>query len=91
MRVAIGATRAEIARLVAVHSLRVVAAGLAAGIGATFGLTRLAQGSGGIFDSPGWPAFVVPMLIVIIVGLVATWIPARRAMRIDPVHLLRAT
>ena len=91
VRVAIGATRAEIARLVAVHSLRVVAAGLAAGIGATFGLTRLAQGSGGIFDSPGWPAFVVPMLIVIIVGLVATWIPARRAMRIDPVHLLRAT
>jgi predicted lysophospholipase L1 biosynthesis ABC-type transport system permease subunit len=91
VRVAVGADRSHLIRLVAWQSLRVVAVGLLFGVGGTFALTRLAQGGGGIFDSPGWSAFVVPMAIVALIGAVATWLPARRAVRTDPARLLRST
>lgn len=91
VRIAVGANRSTLVRLMVLHSLRLVAIGLAGGIGATFALTRVAQGSGGIFDSPGWQAFLVPVGIVVAIGLLATWVPSRRAMRIDPATLLRST
>ena len=68
VRMAIGATRAQVMWEVSLASVRVVAAGLGGGIAVSFAVTRLAQGGGGIFDSPGWTAFVVPMLIVVVVG-----------------------
>jgi hypothetical protein len=46
--------------------------------------SRLAQGAGGVFDTPGWQAFVIPILIVVGVGALATWIPSRRALAINP-------
>jgi predicted permease len=91
VRVAIGAGRTDVVRLVAGHSLRVVFAGLAGGIGTTLALTRLTQGTGGVFDSPGWAAFVVPALVVLVVAALATWVPLRRAVGIDPVRVLRMT
>jgi predicted permease len=91
VRMAIGATRAQVLWEVSWASVRVVAAGLAGGVSATFAITRLAQGRGGIFDSPGWTAFVLPVAIVAIVGATAVWLPARRALRIDPARLLRGT
>jgi len=89
VRVAIGATRMHVLRLVAFHSIRLVAFGLVLGTGATFALTRIAQGAGGVFDSPGWRAFVIPILIVAGVGALATWIPSRRALAISPAERLR--
>jgi ABC-type antimicrobial peptide transport system permease subunit len=91
VRLAVGATRGHIVRSLAAQSARVVAAGLAGGFVATLALARLAQGAGGIFDSPGWPAFVVPAAIVSAIGALATWLPARRAMRIEPSQILRST
>lgn len=91
VRVAVGADRGDLVRLVALRSLRVIGLGLLVGVGATFAITRLAQGGGGIFDSPGWQAFVVPMAIVTVIGALATWIPARRAVRTDAAQLLRST
>jgi hypothetical protein len=91
VRAAIGARRVDLIGLIASQSARVISLGLFCGVGIAFALTRLAQGSGGIFDSPGWPAFVIPMLIVAVIGSFATWIPARRAMRADPATLLRTT
>jgi hypothetical protein len=91
VRAAVGAGRGDLVRLVAFQSARVVAAGLLAGVGSTFALTRLAQGSGGVFDAPGWQAFAAPMAIVTLIGAMATWWPARRAMRTDPARLLRST
>jgi predicted permease len=91
VRIAIGATAADVVGLVARHSLRLIAAGVVLGIGVTFGLTRIVRASGGggsIFD-PAWPAFVAPLLIVVGIGAIATWIPARRARQIDPALLLR--
>jgi putative ABC transport system permease protein len=93
IRVAIGAHRGNQIRLVMAHSLRLVAIGSACGIGLTFGLSRLVRAAGGagtLYDPP-WPAFVLPVLIVIVVAALATWIPARRALRVNPASLLKAT
>jgi predicted permease len=89
VRTAIGATGKDLVRLVTRHSVRLVAAGTLLGVGVTFALTRFAHGMGGVFDSPGWQAFIVPVIIVAVVAALATWIPSRRALAIDPAQLLR--
>jgi ABC-type antimicrobial peptide transport system permease subunit len=88
---AVGATGRDLLKLVAAHSLRMLAVGTAIGIALTFALTRVAQGRGGVFDSPGWQAFVVPMILILVIGTIATLIPMRRALKINPVTLLRTT
>jgi putative ABC transport system permease protein len=91
VRVAVGATGRDVLRLVAGHSLRMLGAGSAIGIALTFGFTRIAQGRGGVFDSPGWQPFVVPMILILLIGTIATLMPLRRALRINPTSLLRTT
>ena len=91
VRMAVGATGRDLLRLVASHSLRMLAVGTGIGIGLTYALTRIAQGRGGVFDSPGWQAFVVPMLMILAIGTIATLIPMRRALKINPSSLLRTT
>jgi len=92
LRVALGATSRELGRLVVVHTFWLLATGVIAGVAGTFALTRMVRAAGGAgspFDTPGWEAFVVPVLVVLAVGAFATWIPARRAIRIDPAILLK--
>ena len=91
VRIAVGATGRDLLRLVAAHSLRMLGIGSAIGIALTFALTRVAQGRGGIFDSPHWQAFVVPLLLILVIGTIATLIPMRRALKINPTVLLRTT
>jgi putative ABC transport system permease protein len=91
VRIAIGANRADLLRLVALQSARLVCLGTLLGIAATLALTRLAQGTGGVFDTPGWQAFVIPMIVVLTIGVCATWVPLRRALAINPATLLRAS
>jgi len=91
VRVAIGATGRDLVRLVTAHSARLVLIGTACGIGLTFALSRIVRASGGagsIYD-PAWPAFVVPVLIVAVIGALATLIPSRRALKINPAVVLR--
>ncbi len=91
VRVAIGATGADLIRLVSRQSAALIAVGLTLGLIATFALRQIARANGGggsLFDAH-WPAFAVPALIIAVIGAVATWIPARRALRLDPAVLLR--
>jgi putative ABC transport system permease protein len=93
VRVAVGASGRDLVRLVSAQSFRLVAVGVAAGIAATFALSRVVRANGGagsIWD-PGPQAFVVPVLIVLVIGGLATWIPSRRALKINPAELLRTT
>jgi putative ABC transport system permease protein len=92
VRVAIGATRTNQMQLVALHSLRLLGIGVTSGVGITFALSRVvrAVGGGGSLYDPPWPAFVIPVLIVLLVGAIATWVPTRRALRINPALLLKA-
>lgn len=93
LRVAIGAGQRDILRLVTSHSLRLIAAGTAVGIGATFALSRVLRASGGAgsFLDPDWRAFLAPVVIIGVIGAAATFVPSRRALEIDPAVLLRTT
>ncbi len=92
VRVAVGASHREVIRLVTAHTARLVGTGSALGIAATFALARLVRASGGagsIFD-PAIHVFLPPILVVIAIGALATWIPSRRALKINPAILLRS-
>ena len=92
VRVALGATGRDLVRLVSAQTIRLVGAGAAAGVAATLALSRVVRASGGagsVWD-PGPEAFLVPVVIVLVIGAIATWIPSRRARRINPADLLRS-
>ena len=93
LRLAIGASGGDLVRLVSAQSLRLVVVGTGAGIAVTFALSRIVRANGGagsIWD-PGVQAFVAPVLVVLVIGVLATWIPSRRAMTINPADLLKST
>jgi hypothetical protein len=93
VRVAIGASGTDLVRLVSGQSLRLVALGVALGIFLTFGLSRIvrARGGAGSLWDPQANAFLIPVIVVLAIGALATWIPARRALKINPADLLRTT
>jgi putative ABC transport system permease protein len=93
VRVAIGATHGDVVRLVTRQSARLVAAGATIGVGITLALSRVVRaggGAGSIYD-PQLAAFVIPVVILMIIGTIASWIPSRRAVRINPAIVLRAS
>jgi len=93
VRVAIGASSQDLVRLITMHTLRLVATGATLGIGLTFGLSRVvraAGGAGSVFDPP-LSAFLVPIGVIVVIAVLATWLPTRRAAAIDPVKMLRTT
>jgi putative ABC transport system permease protein len=89
IRMALGAPRAAVLRLVAAGTLPWIAAGLALGLAGAFAFTRLlASELFGIGPrDPGTLAAVVAVLAA--VGLSASLVPARRATRFDPSAVLR--
>jgi predicted permease len=92
VRVAVGAAPHHLILGITRSTVSLVATGTAIGIAVTFGLARLVRaggGAGSIYD-PAWPAFVLPIAAIVAIGLIAAWLPARRAVSIDPVTLLRA-
>ncbi len=92
VRIAIGSTPRQLLRLVMGQSLRLIAIGAGCGVAVQFALSRIVRASGGegSFMDPAWPAFVIPVAIIVIIGAAATWAPSRRALRINPATLLRA-
>jgi predicted permease len=89
IRRALGAQQADILRLVVGQSLRLAVAGIGLGIAGAFGLTRIMQSL--LFHvSPTDPVtFASVSLLFLLVALAASYIPARRATRIDPIAALR--
>ena len=89
IRIALGATRGTILRDVVGQAMCLLAIGLSLGLAGAFGLTRLLQSQ--LFEiKPTDPAtYAVVALVLAAVGLAAAYIPARRAMRIDPNQALR--
>ena len=89
IRMALGATGADVVRMVVGRGLRLTAIGLALGLVAAFALTRLIRGL--LFGvGPTDPVTLVgTTLLLAIVALLASWIPSRRAVRVNPVEALR--
>jgi predicted permease len=90
VRMALGADCRDVLRLVLTRALRIVAAGLIVGLAGAVGVTRVLQTF--LFGvTPTDPmAFTIVTLLLMAVGLMAAWLPARRATRIDPCVALRA-
>lgn len=90
VRIALGATVGEIRRSVLVESGRYLILGLAIGLPAGWLMSR---GFGSIFFqvAPGdFSIHAIVAAVLVVAGLVAAFIPARRASRVDPVVTLRA-
>jgi predicted permease len=89
VRMALGAERRDILRLVIGHGARMALVGVAIGIGAALGLMRLmaSQLFGVSAHDPS--TFAAVAMLLIIVAVAACYIPARRAMRVDPMIALR--
>lgn len=89
IRMALGAARGDLLKLVLGHGIKIAAAGVAAGLALAYATTRLLASL--LFDvkpvDP--PTFVAVAVILTLVALVATYIPARRAAGTDPSDALR--
>ena len=89
IRVALGATSREILGLVLFGSLKPVFAGLAVGLVAAFGLTRLLEGLVYGVSTTDPVTFVSLPIVLGVVAFLAGLFPALRAARIDPLDALR--
>ncbi len=89
VRAALGARPADIYRLVVGQGIRLAAIGLALGIVTALGTTRFMASL--IYDvKPTDPLTLAGVSVVLIgVALLASWVPARRAMKVDPMTALR--
>jgi putative ABC transport system permease protein len=89
VRMALGATAASVFRLVLGHALRLVLIGVAAGLMAAGMLTRLMERLlYGVEPIDPW-TFAATALVLLLVATVASYLPARRGMKMAPVDALR--
>ena len=89
IRMALGADRATIRKLVVWHGMRLALVGVVVGIAASFGLTRLIASF--LFGVKTWDpmAFIAVPVVLSAVALLAVWLPAMRASRVEPMMALR--
>jgi putative ABC transport system permease protein len=89
IRIALGAQARDVLMLVMKRGMGVALAGMAIGIAAAFALTRLMSSLLFGVSATDPFAFIAVVATLILVALLACWIPARRATRVDPMTALR--
>jgi putative ABC transport system permease protein len=89
IRMALGANRRDVTRLVVGKAAKLAAVGVVIGVGSAFGLTRLMTNL--LYEvKPTDPViFAAVAILVLVVAMIAAYLPARRAMRLDPMITLR--
>jgi putative ABC transport system permease protein len=89
VRIALGAARADVLRLVVRRGLTLAAIGVAIGLAGAFAVTGLLRNFlFGVTASDPVSFGGIPLLLALI-ALLASWVPARRAARVDPILALR--
>ncbi|HEV2843996.1 MAG TPA: ABC transporter permease, partial [Thermoanaerobaculia bacterium] len=91
VRMAIGAGRRDVLRLVLRQGMTLVGVGLALGLAGAFALTRLLAGILFGVETTDPLTFVGVPIVLVLVTLAACWLPARRAARLDPLAALRSS
>ena len=89
VRMALGAQRGDIVALVVRQGAAVVAAGAVLGLLAAFASSRVLESFLYGVTTDDRLTFVAGPVVLVAVALVACWLPARRATRIDPIQALR--
>ena len=90
IRMALGAQTNEVMRMVLIQGMRVIAVGLAVGIVAALGFSRLLRAL--LFETPvnDPVTFAGVALVFLAVGFAASYVPARRVTKVDPLIALRS-
>jgi putative ABC transport system permease protein len=89
IRLALGAQRSDILKLIVGQGMVLTLLGVAIGLGGAFGLTRLISGLLYGVSPTDWVTFVAVSLLLTGVALIAIYVPARQAMKVDPIEALR--
>jgi putative ABC transport system permease protein len=89
IRMALGADRTKIRKLVVWNGMRLALVGVVLGIGAAFGLTRFLASF--LFGVKSWDpmVFISVPIVLTLVALLAVWLPATRASKLNPMQALR--
>ncbi len=89
IRMALGAQPRDVMKQIVAHSLKLTSIGVAIGLALAWSLTRVLQSQ--LYETPTVdPAlFIGIALLLLLVAIIACIIPARRAMRVDPMSALR--
>jgi ABC-type antimicrobial peptide transport system permease subunit len=89
IRMALGAAPVQVRNTIVMQGMRLALAGVVAGEAAAFGLTRFLANF--LFGVKTWDplVFTTAPVVLTAVALLAVWLPALRATRIDPVAALR--
>jgi putative ABC transport system permease protein len=89
IRVALGADRRDILRLMLAQGMKMALAGVMLGLGGALAFTRLLQSFLFGVKAVDPATFLAVAAILVAVLLISTFVPARRAMRVDPLVALR--
>jgi putative ABC transport system permease protein len=89
IRIAIGAARGDVLRMVVGQGLLLVTIGLVLGLAGALALSRLMTSLLFEVTATNPATYVVVSLLLLGAALAAAWIPARRATRVDPIIALR--
>ena len=90
IRLALGAERARVVRMIVSQGMISVLAGMAGGLVAAYGATRLIAGLLYGVGSHDAPTFAIATLLLGVIAFIACAAPAMRAAFVDPVTALRA-
>lgn len=89
IRLALGAEASRVRSMIVMQGMALALAGIVIGLAATFGLTRFIQNFLFGVKAHDPAVFVLVPMVLIIVALLAVWLPAGRASRVNPVESLR--